>query len=222
MVATLALGDMMLLRLSLAVVLVAPALSAVWVNPCESQPAASMAMCDVTKPLAVRVANLVANLTVDEKIGLFTNGAFPVERLNIGSYQWWSEGLHGVAWSPGVTYDAQFPFATSFPQVDPAVAAVESSVTAATVSLSQLLLHAGHSHGGVLQCVAVCRHWACHRDGGAGHEQVRRRPRRHIRRHRLVVDAVVVALTPQHDVVVVAPICVCSPAPGLLDSRSGE
>lgn len=38
-------------------------------------------------------------------------------QLFIGPYQWWSEALHGVAYSPGVTFGNSLPGATSFPQV---------------------------------------------------------------------------------------------------------
>lgn len=40
-----------------------------------------------------------------EKLGLFANGAGSVSRLNIPAYQWWSEALHGVAYSPGVNFN---------------------------------------------------------------------------------------------------------------------
>jgi hypothetical protein len=71
-----------------------------WSNPCSQAPASGMAMCDPTLSFQERVSDLVGNLTLEEKIGLFLNGAQPVARLNIPVYQWWSEGLHG-AWSRG-------------------------------------------------------------------------------------------------------------------------
>ncbi len=86
-------------------------------NPCVVQPGQAMPFCDVNAPVAVRVASLVANLTLDEKLGLFANSADGVPRLNIPSYEWWSEGLHGVAYSAGVSFGGLFPAATSFPQV---------------------------------------------------------------------------------------------------------
>lgn len=76
-----------------------------------------MPFCDVNAPVAVRVASLVANLTLAEKLGLFANSADGVPRLNIPSYEWWNEGLHGVAYSAGVSFGGLFPAATSFPQV---------------------------------------------------------------------------------------------------------
>lgn len=50
---------------------------------------------------------LVAQMTLEEKVSQMLHGASAVERLNIPSYNWWNEALHGVARS-GV--------ATMFPQ----------------------------------------------------------------------------------------------------------
>lgn len=54
------------------------------------------------------------------------NSASEVPRLNLPKYQWWSEALHGVGKSPGVTFEEPTPYifivifinsyATSFPQ----------------------------------------------------------------------------------------------------------
>jgi len=48
-------------------------------------------------PLDARVADLVGRLTLDEKVGQLMNTAPAVARLGIPAYDWWSEGLHGVA-----------------------------------------------------------------------------------------------------------------------------
>src|SRR5687767_9919858 len=54
-----------------------------------------------------RVNDLVSRLTLEEKISQMMNDAPPIERLGIPGYNWWSEGLHGVARSG---------LATVFPQ----------------------------------------------------------------------------------------------------------
>jgi len=64
-----------------------------------------------------RVADLVSRIPAKDVVGLFSNGAKGVPELNIPKYQWWSEALHGVGGSPGVTFGGDTPFATSFPQV---------------------------------------------------------------------------------------------------------
>jgi beta-glucosidase len=44
-----------------------------------------------------RVNDLVSRMTLDEKISQMMNDAPAIERLGIPRYNWWSEGLHGVA-----------------------------------------------------------------------------------------------------------------------------
>ena len=48
--------------------------------------------------------DLVSNLTVPEMVGQLGNAALSIERLDIPNYQWWSEALHGLAGSPGISY----------------------------------------------------------------------------------------------------------------------
>ncbi len=43
-----------------------------------------------------RVENLISLLTPEEKVGLMMNKSVSVDRLNIPSYNWWSEACHGV------------------------------------------------------------------------------------------------------------------------------
>lgn len=45
----------------------------------------------------VRVNDLVGRMTLEEKISQMINQAPAIERLGIPEYNWWSEGLHGVA-----------------------------------------------------------------------------------------------------------------------------
>lgn len=54
-----------------------------------------------------RAKELVSQMTLEEKAGLLTYQAKPVERLGIPRYNWWNEALHGVA---------RAGTATSFPQ----------------------------------------------------------------------------------------------------------
>lgn len=48
-------------------------------------------------PLQTRVNELLETLTLQEKISLLGFRSKPVERLDIPAYNWWNEGLHGVA-----------------------------------------------------------------------------------------------------------------------------
>jgi beta-glucosidase len=52
---------------------------------------------DPDVPLENRLASLVSLLTLDEKIAQLQNAAPAIPRLGIPAYDWWSEGLHGVA-----------------------------------------------------------------------------------------------------------------------------
>jgi beta-glucosidase len=52
---------------------------------------------DPSRPLDERVNDLVSRLTVEEKAGQMLHEAPAVPRLGIPAYNWWSEGLHGVA-----------------------------------------------------------------------------------------------------------------------------
>jgi beta-glucosidase len=47
-------------------------------------------------PLAERVDDLVARLTLPEKINQLGHENNPVERLGVPAYNWWNEGCHGV------------------------------------------------------------------------------------------------------------------------------
>jgi beta-glucosidase len=52
---------------------------------------------DMTKPLDERVKDLVSRLTLEEKVSLLGYNSKAVPRLGIPAYNWWNEGLHGVA-----------------------------------------------------------------------------------------------------------------------------
>ncbi|HEY4382830.1 MAG TPA: glycoside hydrolase family 3 C-terminal domain-containing protein [Acidobacteriaceae bacterium] len=58
-------------------------------------------------PLSQRVDDLVGRMTLDEKISQMQNQSPAIPRLHIAEYDWWNEGLHGVARSG---------YATVFPQ----------------------------------------------------------------------------------------------------------
>ena len=94
-----------------------------WSNPCDSSPLKGTTTCDTTKSFEERANDLVykqeAGLKDYEVVyaGLTGNGAKSVSELNIGGYQWWSEALHGVAYSPGVNYNGPIKATTMFPQV---------------------------------------------------------------------------------------------------------
>jgi beta-glucosidase-like glycosyl hydrolase len=84
---------------------------------CDEAPGKTLPFCNPSLSIATRVADIISRISLTEKIGLFGNDADAVPSLNIVDYQWWSEALHGVAGSPGVSFGGSTPVATSFPQV---------------------------------------------------------------------------------------------------------
>src|ERR1035438_854447 len=54
-----------------------------------------------------RVDDLVSRMTLEEKTSQTINTSAAIPRLGVPAYDWWSEGLHGVARSG---------YATLFPQ----------------------------------------------------------------------------------------------------------
>jgi beta-D-xylosidase 4 len=82
---------------------------------CKSGPLSTFPICDTSLPSRQRAADLVSRMTTAEKIPRMVNDANAVPRLGLPRYQWWSEALHGVAYSPGVSFGGDLPSATSFP-----------------------------------------------------------------------------------------------------------
>jgi len=62
---------------------------------------------DPRLPIDQRVADLVSRMTLDEKIAQMMNAAPAIPRLGVPAYDYWSEGLHGIA---------RAGYATMFPQ----------------------------------------------------------------------------------------------------------
>lgn len=62
---------------------------------------------DSSQPVAKRVDDLVGKMTLAEKVSQMQNHAAAIPRLDVPEYDWWSEGLHGIARSG---------YATVFPQ----------------------------------------------------------------------------------------------------------
>ncbi|MCY1646627.1 glycoside hydrolase family 3 C-terminal domain-containing protein [Caulobacter sp. SL161] len=80
-------NDRVLLLVSVAVFgLTAPALA-------QQTPAYR----DPKLPAAQRAVDLVSRMTVDEKAGQLRHAAPAISRLSVPAYNWWNEGLHGVA-----------------------------------------------------------------------------------------------------------------------------
>ncbi|HEX7295293.1 MAG TPA: glycoside hydrolase family 3 C-terminal domain-containing protein, partial [Pyrinomonadaceae bacterium] len=75
--------------------------------PVGSSQSSTPPYLNATSPVETRVDDLVARMTLEEKVSQMMNAAPAIPRLGIPEYDWWNEALHGVAFS-GV--------ATVFPQ----------------------------------------------------------------------------------------------------------
>jgi len=59
-------------------------------------------------PVEQRLDDLIGRMTLEEKVAQMRDHATPIPRLGVPKYDWWNEGLHGVAFAG---------YATNFPQV---------------------------------------------------------------------------------------------------------
>jgi beta-glucosidase len=71
------------------------------------QSSAEVAYKDSNLPIEQRVDNLMKRMTLEEKVSQLGHTSGAVPRLGIPGYNWWNEGLHGVA---------RAGYATVFPQ----------------------------------------------------------------------------------------------------------
>ena len=75
--------------------------------PAPSKAIADRPFRNPTLPISRRVDDLVSRLTLEEKVSQMVDRAAAIPRLDIPAYNWWNEGLHGIARSG---------YATMFPQ----------------------------------------------------------------------------------------------------------
>jgi beta-glucosidase len=77
--------------------------------PTEEQikAAAAMPFRNPALPIPQRVDDLVSRMTLEEKVSQLIDRAAPIPRLDVPAYNWWNEGLHGIA---------RAGYATVFPQ----------------------------------------------------------------------------------------------------------
>jgi beta-glucosidase len=104
---------------------IAAALALACLQAAAAGPAARPDYLDTRLSFRVRAADLVAQMTLAETVGQMQNAAPAIPRLGVPAYDWWSEGLHGVA---------RAGKATSFPQAigmaatfDPALVHAEAT-----------------------------------------------------------------------------------------------
>ncbi len=74
---------------------------------CLAQSQKPLPYLDPSLPKEQRAADLVTRMTLEEKVAEMMNSAAAIPRLNVPAFDWWNEGLHGVA---------RAGYATMFPQ----------------------------------------------------------------------------------------------------------
>src|SRR5947209_5323712 len=72
-------------------------------NTSAAKEPARAAYLDPSLPLEQRVNDLVSRMTLEEKVSQMQDVAPAIPRLSIPAYNWWNEGLHGVARSGNAT-----------------------------------------------------------------------------------------------------------------------
>lgn len=58
---------------------------------------------DLSQPISVRIENIIRQMTLEEKVAQLSNESDSIPRLNLPSYNYWNECLHGVARAGEVT-----------------------------------------------------------------------------------------------------------------------
>jgi hypothetical protein len=72
--------------------------------------------CDPTLGTPERVTDLLTHTALSDKLLQFAMWAPAMPSTHVNSYQWWNEGLHGVAGGPGVRFESPTRNATAFPE----------------------------------------------------------------------------------------------------------
>ncbi|UJR08239.1 hypothetical protein I4U23_012512 [Adineta vaga] len=82
---------------------------------CQSGPLSKFPICNQSFTSRQRAADLISRMTTIEKISQMITTAESIPRLGLPKYEWWSEALHGLAYSPGVFFGGDLSAASSFP-----------------------------------------------------------------------------------------------------------
>jgi beta-glucosidase len=62
-----------------------------------ARPGDTLRYKDPTLPMAERIHDLIGRMTLEEKVSQMMNRSPAIDRLEVPAYNWWNEGLHGVA-----------------------------------------------------------------------------------------------------------------------------
>jgi len=93
---------------TLSCLLIVLATTPMYVLAQQQSDAQALAFMNTALPLEQRVNDLIGRMTLEEKVSQMRDHAAAIPRLGVPKYDWWNEGLHGVAFAGN---------ATNFPQV---------------------------------------------------------------------------------------------------------
>jgi hypothetical protein len=72
--------------------------------------------CDRSLDVKTRVVDMLNRTTLEDKLTQFAMWSSSMPSIDVNSYQYWNEGLHGVAGGPGVRFEEPTRNATVFPE----------------------------------------------------------------------------------------------------------
>src|SRR2546427_9370567 len=115
---------------------IAIALSLLIISSTAAQQETKPPYLDTSLSLDQRVDDLVSRMTLEEKVSQMMNAAPAIERLDIPEYEWWNEGLHGVA---------RAGYATVFPQAIGLAATWDTNLVAQVADVISTEARAKHN-----------------------------------------------------------------------------
>ncbi|KAK6949596.1 hypothetical protein Daesc_009679 [Daldinia eschscholtzii] len=73
-------------------------------------------VCNTSANPSERAAALIDAWNITEKLVNLVDKSLGAQRLGLAAYDWWNEALHGIGFSPGVSFaqSGEFSYATSF------------------------------------------------------------------------------------------------------------
>lgn len=116
---------------------------------CSREPLCSNEVCNRELSPSRRASSLIGSLTIGEKMLNLVSNATGVPRLGLPAYKWQTEGLHGLARSPGVVFagGGNFSAATSFPQAISSGAAFDDDLVEAIANVISTEARAFSNYG---------------------------------------------------------------------------
>lgn len=80
-------------------------------NPCASSTWASCGFCNESWPLEARISDVLARMSVEEKVSSLATSSAAVASVGLAFYDWWSEAAHGISRvnnSNGTRFESNF------------------------------------------------------------------------------------------------------------------